>query len=112
MRFMLKENSMQYLKKISSLNILLLTLLFLRVTSSVSIAYYYQDLYSFAFAFLYIAAFIGALLKKKLTYLLAIILAAIDFMLGLTMTLGSLFYGALIIDVLILIFAVMMYRKK
>jgi hypothetical protein len=44
--------------------------------------------------------------------LLATGLAAIDAILGLTMTRGSIFYGALIIDALILSSAVMVYRQQ
>lgn len=99
-------------KNISPLFILLLVLLSFRVISSISIAYYVKDLYSLAFASTYLVALFGTFLKKKFTYLLAILLAVIDAILGLTMTRGSIFYGALLIDALILSTAVMIYRQQ
>jgi hypothetical protein len=109
---MLKEDEMSQKRKISPLLALLLVLLSFRVISSISIAYYVRDLYSLVFSLTYLAALFGSFLKKKLTYLLATGLAAIDAILGLTMTRGSIFYGALIIDALILSSAVMVYRQQ
>lgn len=109
---MLKEVEMSQKIKISPLYALLLVLLSFRVISSISIAYYVKDLYSLAFSFTYIVALFGSFLKKKLTYFLAILLAVIDTILGLTMTRGSIFYGALIIDALILSSSVMTYRQQ
>ena len=99
-------------RKISPLFVLLLVLLSFRVISSISIAYYVKDLYSLAFASTYLVAFFGSFIKKKSFYLLAILLAVIDAILGLTMTRGSIFYGALIIDALILSSAVLTYRQQ
>jgi hypothetical protein len=109
---MTKENKMSQKKKISLFFVLLLILLFLRVISSISIAYFYQDLYSLAFAFTYIVAFFGSLFRKKLFYLLSILIVVIDAFLGLTMIRGTIFSSALIIDSLILISAVMIYRQQ
>ena len=99
-------------EKTSPLFWLFIILIFLRVMSSISITYFYQDLYSLAFAFTYFVVFIGALLKKKAAYPLAAIIAVFDAVLGLTMTGGSFFTGAFLVDMLILVTSILLFRKE
>jgi hypothetical protein len=89
-----------------------LVLIFLRVISSLAITNFYRDLYSFAFTITYLVIFIGSLFRIRTAYILATIIALFDMVLGVTMTQGSFFTGAFLVDALILVLSIIVVRQE
>lgn len=99
----------------NSITIIVLVLLFIRFFGQIIGLFFSQDIYyliSFSFfALLYLVSIIGIFLKKKWSIVLTISLAIIDALVAFYDG-GSVGLGAGIFDLILLILAYDMYKKK